>query len=149
MEDVQFAHPLFVVVHPKKIAGGRFDRYKKVKIVIKMRGAEEMEYAVQNAVLTIKLPEELDHVAADAIRKETEKVMGKTFIRGIIFDFEDTLFMDSSGIGLIMGRYRALGLRGGCIQAVHVSKYMERMLRISGVHKYIHIQKEDDYGKHQ
>lgn len=108
-----------------------------------------MEYAIQNAYLVIKLPEELDHSAADEIRRETEKIMGKTYIRGIVFDFENTLFMDSSGIGLIMGRYRALGLRGGCVQAIHVNAYMERMLRISGVHKYINIQKEDDHGKYE
>lgn len=125
--------------------------YEAVGITIdgKMRGDRKMEYAIQNAYLMIKLPEELDHPAADLIRKETEKIMSKTYIRGIIFDFEDTLFMDSSGIGLIMGRYRALGLRGGSIQAIHVNSYMERMLRISGVHKYMNIQKEDDHGKHE
>ena len=45
--------------------------------------------------------------------------------------------MDSSGIGLIMGRYRALGMGKGCIKAVNVSSYVEKLLHLSGVHKFI------------
>lgn len=109
----------------------------------------EDNFKWENACLTIRLPGELDHTAADELRRETEKIMNRNFTRMIIFDFQDTQFMDSSGIGLIMGRYRALGLRGGCIQAVHVNPYIERMLRISGLHKYMNIQKEEYYAKHQ
>ena len=109
----------------------------------------EQKFKWENDCLTIKLPGELDHTAADELQRETEKIMNRKFTRGIIFDFSDTQFMDSSGIGLIMGRYRALGLRGGCIQAIHVNPYIERMLRISGVHKYINIQKEEHYAKHE
>ena len=76
---------------------------------------------IQGTSLTVRLPEELDHPASDLIRKETDRIMGQTYIKTIIFDFEETTFMDSSGIGLIMGRYRALGMGKGCIKAVNVS----------------------------
>ena len=56
-----------------------------------------------------------------------------------IFDFSDTAFMDSSGIGLIMGRYRAMGMRGDCIQAAGVSTYIEKLLHLSGVYKFVEI----------
>ena len=82
---------------------------------------------IQGTSLTVRLPEELDHPASDLIRKETDRIMGQTYIKTIIFDFEETTFMDSSGIGLIMGRYRALGMGKGCIKAVN----------LSGVHKFI------------
>ena len=72
---------------------------------------------IQGTSLTVRLPEELDHPASDLIRKETDRIMGQTYIKTIIFDFEETTFMDSSGIGLIMGRYRALGMGKGCIKA--------------------------------
>ena len=68
---------------------------------------------IQGTSLTVRLPEELDHPASDLIRKETDRIMGQTYIKTIIFDFEETTFMDSSGIGLIMGRYRALGMGKG------------------------------------
>jgi stage II sporulation protein AA (anti-sigma F factor antagonist) len=65
--------------------------------------------------------------------------MGEHYIRSIVFDFTHTTFMDSSGIGMIMGRYRALGMRRDCVRAVHTGERMERLLRLSGVHKYIKI----------
>ena len=54
--------------------------------------------------LNIKLPQELDHPASELIRRESDRIMGKIYIRTICFDFGDTEFMDSSGVGLIMGR---------------------------------------------
>lgn len=108
----------------------------------------ESSFIWENACLTIRLPKELDHTAADELRRKTERFMKRYFTKTIIFDFQDTHFMDSSGIGLIMGRYRALGLRGGCVQAIRVNPYIAKMLRISGVHKYINIQKEESYEKH-
>ena len=47
--------------------------------------------------------------------------------------------MDSSGIGLLMGRYRALGMRGKCVQVVNVNSHIAKLLRLSGVGKYIEI----------
>lgn len=57
----------------------------------------------------------------------------------MIFDFSETVFMDSSGIGLLMGRYRALGMRGKCVQVVNVNSHIAKLLRLSGVGKYIEI----------
>jgi stage II sporulation protein AA (anti-sigma F factor antagonist) len=47
--------------------------------------------------------------------------------------------MDSSGIGLIMGRYRMMGMRGDCIQATGVNSYIEKLLHLSGVYKFVEI----------
>lgn len=97
----------------------------------------EAAFYIQGASLTVRLPKELDHPVSEQIRKETDRIMGQTYIKTIIFDFEETTFMDSSGIGLLMGRYRALGMRKGCIKAVHVSNYVDKLLHLSGVHKFI------------
>lgn len=96
-------------------------------------------FHVAEGCLTIVLPEELDHPISDRIRKETERVMQEYYIRRICLDFKNTTFMDSSGIGMIMGRYRALGMQKGCLEAVHVNARMERLLRLSGVLKYLKI----------
>ena len=89
--------------------------------------------------LNIKLPEELDHPASELIRRESDRIMGKIYIRTICFDFGNTVFMDSSGIGLIMGRYRAMGMRGNCIRVTGVSVYIEKLLHLSGVYKFVEI----------
>ena len=87
----------------------------------------------------IHLPKEVDHMVSDEIRKESDEIIRRKYIRTITFDFSETAFMDSSGIGLIMGRYRAMGMRGDCIQAVGVSPYIEKLLHLSGVYKFVEI----------
>ena len=57
---------------------------------------------------------------------------------GMGFTFMEA-FMDSSGIGLIMGRYRMMGMRGDCIQATGVNSYIEKLLHLSGVYKFVEI----------
>ncbi|MCD7867407.1 MAG: anti-sigma factor antagonist [Clostridiales bacterium] len=102
------------------------------------------DFEIQGTTLRIHLPRELDHPAADSIRKESDKIMGRNYIRRIVFDFSDTAFMDSSGIGLIMGRYRALGMRAGCMSAVCVNRRMERLLRLGGMRRYMSIQENEN-----
>lgn len=102
----------------------------------------EPVFETSGTCLKIFLPAELDHPASDTIRREADRIMGKIYIRTINFDFGQTTFMDSSGIGLIMGRYRALGMRSGCIKASNVSRYITKLLRLSGVHKFIEIEEE-------
>lgn len=90
-------------------------------------------------VLTVHLPAELDHPASDEIRRDSDRIIGHNYIKNMIFDFSETVFMDSSGIGLLMGRYRALGMRGKCVQVVNVNSHIAKLLRLSGVGKYIEI----------
>ena len=90
-------------------------------------------------VLTVHLPAELDHPASDEIRRESDRIIGHDYIKNMIFDFSETVFMDSSGIGLLMGRYRALGMRGKCVQVINVNSHIAKLLRLSGVGKYIEI----------
>ena len=114
------------------------------------------EFEQTGTVLKIYLPSELDHPASDEIRRNTDRIIGQEYIKTMIFDFSKTVFMDSSGIGLLMGRYRALGMRGKCVQAVNVNSYIAKLLRISGVERYIKIcgktmgEQEGGYhGKHK
>ena len=99
-------------------------------------------FEVQGNCLTVHLPEEVDHPVSEDIRKESDNIMRKKYIRTMIFDFSETMFMDSSGIGLIMGRYRAMGMRGDCIRATGVSAYLEKLLHLSGVYKFVEICRE-------
>lgn len=94
-------------------------------------------FQVENAILTIKLPMEVDHPVSEVIRRETDRFMNERYIKRVIFDFQETGFMDSSGIGMIMGRYRALGMQKDCIQAVHVNSRLGKLIRLSGLHRYM------------
>lgn len=99
----------------------------------------ESGFERSGTVLTVHLPEELDHPASDEIRRESDRIIGHDYIKNMIFDFSQTVFMDSSGIGLLMGRYRALGMSGKCVQVINVNSHIAKLLRLSGVGKYIEI----------
>ena len=90
----------------------------------------ENRFEIQGNCLIIHLPKEVDHMVSDEIRKESDEIIRRKYIRTI---------KDSSGIGLIMGRYRAMGMRGDCIQAAGVSTYIEKLLHLSGVYKFVEI----------
>lgn len=102
-----------------------------------------MEYQVEENCLTIFLPKEVDHHHAEEIRKKADKVIEQNHIKYVIFDFDKTEFMDSSGIGAIMGRYRIVRLIGGEIWAVHTNARMKKVLALSGVTKIMQIYEEE------
>ena len=58
--------------------------------------------------MIIFVPEELDHHGAEKIRREADQLMGSRRVKQVIFDFRETVFMDSAGIGMIMGRYKLM-----------------------------------------
>lgn len=104
----------------------------------------EPGFKTEGTCLTIILPGEVDHPVSDYVRRTADRIMEKIYIKTIEFDFSETTFMDSSGIGLIMGRYRTLGMCTGCIRAVHVNRHIEKILRISGVSKFMEISRESE-----
>ena len=103
-----------------------------------------MKYQVQENCLTIYLPQEVDHHNAEEIKRYADRLIDRNHIRYVIFDFKETNFCDSSGIGVIMGRYRKVYLLGGEVCAVHTSERMKKILQMSGVTKIIRIFEEEN-----
>ena len=98
---------------------------------------------VKDAVMTIRLPEEVDHFVADRLREEAGEILVERNVREVGFDFRKTVFMDSSGIGMIMGRYRQIYMLGGEICAAHANERVKKILTMSGVTKIMEIIEED------
>lgn len=86
--------------------------------------------------------ERLDHHNSEQIRTEADRLIRTRNIRRILFDFSKTVFMDSSGIGMIIGRYKTMRFMGGTVIAVRVSEQMRRILTLSGIYKVIDIYEE-------
>ena len=102
-----------------------------------------MNYLVEENCLTIYLPQEVDHHYAEEIKKEADRLIERKHIKYVIFDFKHTDFMDSSGIGVIMGRYRQIQLLGGEVCAVHANERMKTILNMPGVTKSIQPYQEE------
>jgi len=102
-----------------------------------------MKYQVSENCLTIYLPNELDHHNAELIRREADRQIERNHIKYVIFDFADTNFMDSSGIGVIMGRYKKICLIGGEVWAMNANDRVRKILTMSGVTKIMQIYEEE------
>ena len=97
------------------------------------------EFQVIDNCLMINLPEEVDHHRASYISEQAAWYIVKENVNHVIFDFEDTRFMDSSGIGIITGRYKKISCFGGNVFAIHPDRQMRRILCISGLNKFVEI----------
>lgn len=91
--------------------------------------------------LCIEMPQEVDHHHAAKIREVADRLLLKEEVENIVFDFEKTTFMDSSGIGVMMGRLKKMKGLGGKVFVVHASKRMEKLLELSGIMSYVEIMK--------
>lgn len=89
--------------------------------------------------LMVRLPEELDHHQAARIGKAADDYIVKKPVRHIVFDFEDTRLMDSSGVGLIVGRYKKVACFGGKAYAVNANERIRRLLQLSGLKQILNV----------
>ena len=87
----------------------------------------------EDRVLTAQVSGEVDHHAAASIREAVDEMAESTRPKELILDFEKVPFMDSSGIGLIMGRYRTMTALGGSLSVEHASPRLRRMMLLGGL----------------
>ena len=92
--------------------------------------------------LTGKVPAEVDHCFADEVREIVDRLLQTEDIKILEFDFRNTEFMDSSGIGLLMGRYKLIRAIGGSVKITHAGERIQKILMLSGIHKIIPIEGE-------
>lgn len=99
----------------------------------------EEYFKVIGNYLMVKLPEEIDHHQANYISRNADQILMQGKVNNVVFDFEDTRFMDSSGIGIIAGRYKKVICFEGKVYAINVNRYIKRILYMSGLDKMIEI----------
>lgn len=92
-------------------------------------------------VVTAKIQGDIDHHTAASIRTTIDENVERLRPKTLIIDFSEVSFMDSSGIGLIMGRYNTMKLLGGSLQVENPTPSIEKILRISGMPKLAKIVK--------
>ncbi len=94
---------------------------------------------IQTAEETLKvfLEGEIDHHTAKGLREQTDHMMRLARPKQLVLDFSGVHFMDSSGIGFVLGRYR-LSCQMGCHVTVQgVNPATARMMRLSGLEKIV------------
>lgn len=85
--------------------------------------------------ITAWLLGELDHHTARVMREQIDAAVGQSSAKVLRLDFSGVGFMDSSGIGLVMGRYRLMQSRGGRLLVVGVSERLLRVMKLAGLER--------------
>jgi stage II sporulation protein AA (anti-sigma F factor antagonist) len=93
-----------------------------------------------NGNVTAYLEGELDHHAAKGIRDEIDEVLERLRPSVLTLDFKSVTFMDSSGIGLVMGRYRTMQLIGGKVIVKNASLHIRKVMRLAGLDRLAEFQ---------
>ena len=84
-------------------------------------------------VTLAELSGDLDHHTARLMRTDIDRELAEKRPRRLVIDFSSVTFMDSSGIGLIMGRYRIMNEQGGEVIVARPPAYIKKVLRLAGV----------------
>ncbi|GFZ30936.1 anti-sigma F factor antagonist [Clostridium zeae] len=87
--------------------------------------------------LIVALTGELDHHSAEEIRVKVDDRIDRDGVKSLVFDFSRVTFMDSSGIGMVIGRYKRLSMRNGKVSVVAANKNVKRVFELSGMFKII------------
>jgi stage II sporulation protein AA (anti-sigma F factor antagonist) len=98
-----------------------------------------ISFAHEGRNLITRIDGEIDHHTVDMFKAKIEKEFDRANAKNIVFDFENVEFMDSSGIGMIIGRYKKASERGGSVSAFGIRKDVLRIFEMSGLHKIITI----------
>lgn len=96
-----------------------------------------IKYEFKYDVLVVYLIGEIDHHSAEEIRIKIDNLIEKNNIKKVLLDFSSVTFMDSSGIGMVLGRYKKLKLIDGILAASSLNKNVKRIFDLSGMFKVI------------
>ena len=100
-----------------------------------------VKITVSGEVLTAFLDGEIDHHTAGVMRCEIDAAIEKNMPSVVILDFRDVSFMDSSGIGLVMGRYKILKPLGGELHVTNTSPQIFKVMKLAGLDRLAKLDK--------
>ena len=96
-----------------------------------------ISYNKEDKLLIMEITEEIDHHTTEKIRRRADYEIQRYMPKKALFDFNNVSFMDSSGIGMVVGRYKLLAMLGGSLELANVKPSLERVFEMSGVLKII------------
>ncbi|MBR5157010.1 MAG: anti-sigma F factor antagonist [Clostridia bacterium] len=104
----------------------------------------DIKLQTKGSTLIASLSGELDHHSAKAVKDMIETAIVNKSAQNMVFDLTNLTFMDSSGIGLMIGRYKLITSIGGKVCIVSKSKTLNRLISMSGLTKLMDIYQTTD-----
>lgn len=99
----------------------------------------DCKFIQEDKLLLFQITEEIDHHFAEEIRRKADYEITRYMPRKIIFDFNKVTFMDSAGIGMLIGRYKLAKMLGSTIEMINVKPSIKKVFEMSGILKIIPI----------
>ena len=104
----------------------------------------KLDFEYDGEELLIFIGGEIDHYGAVWVRGEIDNKIAEIMPHKAVLVLSEIDFMDSSGIGLVMGRYARMQSIGGTLTVKNPSERVERILRLAGIERIVNIEKEVD-----
>ena len=82
----------------------------------------EVKYYSQEKLLIFKITEEIDECKVKNIRRRADYEIERFMPKRVVFDFDSVTFMDSAGIGLIIGRYKFANMLGAKLEIANLTR---------------------------
>ena len=99
----------------------------------------EVLFLEEGKTLKAVLTGEIDHHSAQSLREQIDEKIASSCPRRLILDFKGISFMDSSGIGLVMGRYNTMQTYGGEVEVIHLNDHFYKIMKLSGLEQVVTI----------
>ena len=101
-------------------------------------------FHLKDSMLVAELCGEIDHHVCDKIREDIDKELELYEVKHLVFDFKGVTFMDSSGIGVVLGRYKKLKKNGGTVTIRSANKLVKQILDRSGIFTLMEYKEEEE-----
>ena len=99
----------------------------------------ETKFYEEDKLLVIRITEEIDECSVQKIRRRTDYEIERYLPKKVVFDFDSVTFMDSAGIGLLIGRYKIVNMIGGKVGIANLTDSIKKIFEMSGVLRLIPI----------
>lgn len=96
-------------------------------------------YNKEDKLLILEVTEEIDHHTTEKIRRRADYEIERFSPKRIVFDFNKVTFMDSAGIGMLIGRYKLVTMLGGTMEMVNVKPNIKKIFEMCGIPKIIKV----------
>lgn len=103
----------------------------------------QANFTIKKNVLIVRLVGELDHHEAEKLREEWRSMMYENEIKHVVLNLESLSFMDSSGLGVILGRYKETLQLGGEMVVCSVTSPVQRLFEMSGLFKIVRLEEDE------
>ena len=97
----------------------------------------ESEFYKKDKLLVFKIIDEIDDHSVQMIRRKADYEIERYMPKRVIFDFDSVTFMDSAGIGLIIGRYKFAKMIGANLEISNLTQSVKKIFEMSGILKLI------------